>query len=239
MGGQVFISYSSKDRDTAKRIKEALEQAGFSCWMDKGSIPFGSSYAAEIENAIRSCDAFVLILSDAAMHSKWVEKELDRAENHNKMVLPYVTEPCELTDAFQYYLTNVQMFLAYENRKQALSQLIDSLKQQLRPVTPPMRHLPRNHLPLRRTKTIFVIISAVLLVVIVSVILFLMRNCTAGGEGDSHTTTTAAAAASTVKESTTQEAEQEMSVSRSVKDHIVVPSLADPLESFSLTPYNY
>ena len=101
MNEQIFISYKAEERKKAEQLRRNIEDAGFSCWMAPLSIPGGSSYAAEIENAIRNCKALVLLFSEAAMRSKWVEKEVDRAINQDKQILPLRTEEFSLNPAFR------------------------------------------------------------------------------------------------------------------------------------------
>ncbi|MBR2731542.1 MAG: TIR domain-containing protein [Clostridia bacterium] len=136
MKKQVFISYKAEERAQAEGIKARIEAAGFSCWMAPESIPGGSSYAAEIENAIRDCTAFVLVFSEKAMRSTWVEKEIDRAINNGKLILPFRTESFSLSTSFSYYLTNVQFYEAYEDYEVALAQLIERLKENCTPDLP-------------------------------------------------------------------------------------------------------
>ena len=40
----IFISYSSKEYSSAKKIKEYLDSNDISCWMAPDSIPEGSNY---------------------------------------------------------------------------------------------------------------------------------------------------------------------------------------------------
>ncbi len=127
----VFISYKAEEIDKATEVKLALEENGISCWMAPVSIPGGSSYAAEITQAIRGAKVFVLILSPKAQESKWVGKEVDMAINEGKLILPFMIEQCELLDDFRFYLTNVQYYEAYENKAQALEMLIRDIKKAL------------------------------------------------------------------------------------------------------------
>lgn len=127
MEKQVFISYKTEDFVHADWVRTALEKNGISCWMAPMCIPGGSSYAAEIPKAITQCDFFVLILSEHAQQSKWVSRELDRAINENKTVLPFAVEACKLTPEFKFYLTNVQCYYAHKNQTAAIKELINDI----------------------------------------------------------------------------------------------------------------
>ena len=124
----VFISYKTEDEAQARWVRDTLETNGISCWMAPGSIPGGSSYAAEIPAAIRGCRAFVLVLSQQTQASRWVPRELDQAINCGKVVLPFMLEDCALRDDFNFYLTNVQRYNAYENKAAAMEKLLRDLR---------------------------------------------------------------------------------------------------------------
>ena len=124
----VFISYKTEDGEQAHWLRDVLEQNGISCWIAPDNIPGGSSYAAQIPAAIRGCRAFVLVLSRRAQTSRWVPRELDQAINCGKVVLPFMLENCALRDDFNFYLTNVQRYNAYENKAAALEKLLRDLR---------------------------------------------------------------------------------------------------------------
>lgn len=96
--------------------------------MAPSCIPGGSSYAVEIPRAIREITVFVLILSSRAQSSQWVSREVDLAINEGKIVLPFVIENCVLKDDFNFYLTNVQCYPAYENKRTAVEKMIEEIK---------------------------------------------------------------------------------------------------------------
>ena len=123
----VFISYKSEDFDEANWIKSTLEKNGISCWMAPGSIPGGSSYAKEIPLAIKHCKVFVLVVSEKCQTSMWVPKEIDQAINLGKVILPFMLENCPLQDDFNFYLSNVQRYAAFENKSNAIKRMIDEI----------------------------------------------------------------------------------------------------------------
>ncbi|MBQ4066856.1 MAG: leucine-rich repeat domain-containing protein [Clostridia bacterium] len=124
----VFISYKTEEFDDAIWVKSVLESNGITCWMAPMSIPGGSSYAVEIPHAIRNCKVFVLILSEKSQESKWVPKEIDQAINAGKTILPFMLEDCELKDDFNFYLTNVQRYAAYESKTAAIEKMLREIR---------------------------------------------------------------------------------------------------------------
>ena len=62
----VFISYSSRDRDVADVVRAHLESEGLSAWIAPRDVPPGMSYPEAIIGAIRDCNVGLLILSNQA-----------------------------------------------------------------------------------------------------------------------------------------------------------------------------
>jgi hypothetical protein len=120
----IFISYSSKDRKFVKNLVDSLEEQGFTCWIAPEMISAGSSYAREIPKAIRECQVFLLVLSENSQNSVWVEKETDNAISNRKVILPLQIDDAPLTDAFTFYLNNVQMISYVMNPEQAMEDLL-------------------------------------------------------------------------------------------------------------------
>lgn len=115
-----FISYKTDNVETAKWVKDRLEEKGIPCWFAPVSIPGGSNYAKEIPKAIRNSFAFILILSEATQESKYVPKEIDLAINLGKPILPFMIEDFELSDDFSFYLSNVNRFPAYQSKEKCI-----------------------------------------------------------------------------------------------------------------------
>lgn len=76
----------------------------------------------------QNCSVFVLILSKNAQKSKWVPRELDQAINENKIVMPFDIDDCALQDDFNFYLTNVQRYNAYQNKSKAIEKMLSEIK---------------------------------------------------------------------------------------------------------------
>lgn len=144
---QVFISYKSEEFDEANWVKTVLETNGISCWMAPMCITGGSSYAVEIPQAIRNCKVFVLILSEKSQMSKWVPREVDQAINENKIIMPFMLENCKLKDDFNFYLTNVQRYAAYESKAAAIEKMLREIKAILGIKEAPRQEAPRQEAP--------------------------------------------------------------------------------------------
>ncbi len=104
----IFISYSSKDREQAELLTELLTSAGLSVWIDKLGIGAATSWSAEIYDAIDTCKALIVMLSPDSIISKNVAREVALAFEKNKKILPLDLEPVELTRDLGYHLAGLQ-----------------------------------------------------------------------------------------------------------------------------------
>lgn len=60
----VFLSYASQDAEAAKRICEALRQAGVEVWFDaEGGLEHGDEWDAKIRRQIKECVLFIPVIS--------------------------------------------------------------------------------------------------------------------------------------------------------------------------------
>src|SRR5580658_4659273 len=83
----VFISYCHDDADFAHVLVDQLNQAGFAVWKDL-DLRAGDNWHAEIEGAIRSAAAVVVILSERAQASDYVKFEWAFAVGAGVPVVP-------------------------------------------------------------------------------------------------------------------------------------------------------
>lgn len=103
---RVFISHSHSDRDFAERLARELMAHGQDVWFDKWDIGPGDSIVTKIfEEGLANASAFVVILSKASVHSKWVREELNvatvrRIEDLTRLV-PILKENVEIPTALR------------------------------------------------------------------------------------------------------------------------------------------
>jgi len=75
-----FLSYSHKDRDTALRLHHWLTHvAGFQIWLDERHLKAGSSVATTLAEQMSACRNWIVLASQDAVASHWVEAERDQA----------------------------------------------------------------------------------------------------------------------------------------------------------------
>src|SRR5207302_9180562 len=81
---QVFISYGSHDLQRALALEALLKAEGLPVWLDKRSIPPGSSWDAEIVKGIRNSAVIAVLCSPEAVQSPHVQQELRLAMEYRK-----------------------------------------------------------------------------------------------------------------------------------------------------------
>jgi uncharacterized protein YjbI with pentapeptide repeats len=74
-----FISYSSKNQDFAERLHADLQNKGVRCWFAPHDMRTGDKIRERIDETIRLYDKLLLILSERAVASSWVETEVETA----------------------------------------------------------------------------------------------------------------------------------------------------------------
>jgi len=85
--GEIFISYSSANRDFALQIEERLEQF-FNVWIDREGIEGGMQWEKAITEALKGCTVFIVIVTPESNQSEWVARETILAEQLNKYRIP-------------------------------------------------------------------------------------------------------------------------------------------------------
>lgn len=91
----VFMSFSSEDKEIADRIVYSLEQRGVTCWIAHRNIPAGSSWPLSISAAIRACSCFLLVFSSNSDASEYVLQEVTLATSCEKPIIPFRIEEFE------------------------------------------------------------------------------------------------------------------------------------------------
>jgi TolB-like protein/Tfp pilus assembly protein PilF len=131
---RVFLSYASHDAAVVQEVCSALEGAGFPCWMAPRDVVPGMLYADGIVRAINESTILVLILSESAVASAHVGKELERASSKRHPIIALRTDPAPLTPAFEYFLSESQWIdVGAGGADAAIASLVGAVRQHLSP----------------------------------------------------------------------------------------------------------
>jgi TIR domain/Pentapeptide repeats (8 copies) len=95
----VFISYSSKDEMLAKRLYADLQCQGVRCWFAPEDMKIGDKIRNRIGEAIHLQDKLLLLLSENAISSTWVEEEVEAALEKERQQQRNVLFPICLDDS--------------------------------------------------------------------------------------------------------------------------------------------
>jgi Tol biopolymer transport system component len=90
----LFISYSKQDIRFARHLRGLLQDEGFAVWMDETKIAASQRWWPTIESNIKSCAAFIVIMSSNSLESEWVEREILVAERkaNRKPIFPVLLD---------------------------------------------------------------------------------------------------------------------------------------------------
>jgi hypothetical protein len=94
----VFVSYSRRDKDVIAPLVDLLRATGQSVFRDTDHIPAGSRWRMVLTDAIDRCRTLLLFWCHHSAGSAEVEKEYRQALTQNKIVVPVLIDPTELTD---------------------------------------------------------------------------------------------------------------------------------------------
>jgi formylglycine-generating enzyme required for sulfatase activity len=94
----VFMSYSRRDDAVMRRIVAFLRGQGIKVWVDNEElIPGTPVWEKEIEIAVQSASAVVVVLSPDSKDSEWVRREISLADQYDKRVFPLMVRGDEKT----------------------------------------------------------------------------------------------------------------------------------------------
>ncbi len=94
------LSYATEDQAFAEKLHADLQSKGISCWFAPHDLKVGDKLRTQIYEAIQKKDKLLLILSEHAVMSDWVEREVELAfERERQPSGTLVLFPIRLDDA--------------------------------------------------------------------------------------------------------------------------------------------
>lgn len=107
--GFTFVSYKREDLERIKPLLRQLGAKGHRVWYDKG-IPGGAEWDATIEERVQRCELLLVFISQAAVRSKYVRREVKYADTLGKSVVGVKLESgIDLSDGMAMLLNQYQM----------------------------------------------------------------------------------------------------------------------------------
>jgi hypothetical protein len=107
IAGTVFITYAREDSVYTHDLARRLRGIGIKLWIDQDIAP-GAKWDRSVEEALRTSDRMLVVMSPAAVASENVADEWSYFLEHAKAVYPLVKQPCELPPRLhrRQYLTS-------------------------------------------------------------------------------------------------------------------------------------
>ena len=94
----IFISYQHKDKKFARKIAKEMETVSGYVWLNDREINVGDSIKDKVELGLKESDYFLIIISEGARGSLWVEAELKKAIESGKTIFPIKIDNSEMPD---------------------------------------------------------------------------------------------------------------------------------------------
>ncbi len=133
----VFVSYASPDRETARLVHAAFSRAGLAAWFDRRDVRVGRDWAAEIANAIRSSRLILLVLSGSTANSTNVRDELAVARELGKDLVVLRVDSAPMDDAILYWAARPQRLeIPRQELAERVAEVVQAVKERLRDDAP-------------------------------------------------------------------------------------------------------
>ena len=101
----VFISYASQDTVVADAVVLAIERQGLKCWVAPRDVTPGEFYADAIVRALNAARIFVLVLTENAVTSPHVLREVERTSAKRHPIISFRIGFVSLPPALEYFLS--------------------------------------------------------------------------------------------------------------------------------------
>ncbi len=97
MAPEIFISHNGNQKPWVRRLVEQWRELGLRVFFDEDSIEPGAAVVATLQDAVAQCRHVVLVLSPAALESRWVAMEIamaavDDPDGRERRIIPVMVE---------------------------------------------------------------------------------------------------------------------------------------------------
>jgi hypothetical protein len=135
MSHEVFISYSSIDKQVADQVCDKLETSGTDTWIAPRDVMPGKPYGEALIDAINDSKVMVLVLSEHSNHSTQVVREVERAASKGIPIIPFRIAEVRLAKSLEYFLSTCHWLDAFGGDvEKHLPRLVEAVNATLRAV---------------------------------------------------------------------------------------------------------
>ncbi len=124
---RLFISYSRKDEAIAHLLAHILESNHIECTYDR-KLPPAQTFDLNLQNMIKEADIVLLLLTQSAVSSAWVNQEIGFATAIDKPVWPLAMEKDIQPQGFISATQSYSLF-DWSNPTGTILKLVETLKQ--------------------------------------------------------------------------------------------------------------
>lgn len=184
----IFISYSSANKNIADNIVSYLEKQGHRCWYAPRDILPGTRWVSAINTAINSSRIFLLIFTDKSNDSRQVANEVALAFNAGKIIVPFKCNEIPMNPELEYYLTRVHWFDAtcYPYKEDILDDLGIYIDKLMKDGDPSSHTVSRVHKGSYTEKSFWSRPTALVAAITVAVLIIIPGTLYAGTLGKKH-----------------------------------------------------
>jgi TIR domain len=87
-----FLSHSVRDVPEVDKIREAVAALGVEVYLAENDPQPGANLAKKVTDAIKASDAVVVLLTETAASSPWVQHEIGVAQGAGKLIVPIIQD---------------------------------------------------------------------------------------------------------------------------------------------------
>ena len=135
----IFISYG-REVDVSyfvRQLKRDLEANGYSVWLDMESIPAGSDWHGAIGTGLQECSAFIPVITQKYVGSRFCMNELYTADGDKKTIFPIIYEDVDFVSteggrALKFIISGINWTMLRPGKEEytdSLQKLIKGMKE--------------------------------------------------------------------------------------------------------------
>ncbi len=125
---KIFISHSWEDNTVSRKIAENLKRDGAEVWIDHERIKGGDSLPGRISEALEWCDTLLLLWSESATKSYYVDLEWKSALDLRKKIIPCIFDNAKIPAILRSYL-----YIKCNNFEDGYQQIVQALRLEIKP----------------------------------------------------------------------------------------------------------
>lgn len=126
---KIFVSYSRRDIEFAKRLTAELQKCELDFWIDWEGIPPSVDWWKEIERGIEEADIFLFLISPDSAKSNVCKREIQCAAKNGKQLIPLVVRETEAGESLsEIQHLNYLFFREEDDFETSLTKLLNAIQ---------------------------------------------------------------------------------------------------------------